>query len=121
MEISIRQCSESEALEILNDRSIAKLLSVKPESIKDDYVLLIVNEMLLVLAKPEKQSIEIHVACRFRDRAFVRDTMVNGIKWLESCGFTTIWTTAPDSRKGLTKLLESIGFLKVQERWVYGY
>jgi hypothetical protein len=78
------------------------------------------NEILLVVVKLHNDGLEIHAACRYRDRAVVKETMRSTIKWLEGHGFTTLWTTAPDSRKGLTNLLGFLGFQKVKERWVYG-
>lgn len=120
MAFSVRTCSESEALAILQDRSVAKLLSIKPERISTEFVRLLMDEILLVIAKPDNIGVEVHVACRFRDRAKVRDTMKSGMQWLQGRGFNTIWTTAPDDRKGLVKMLESLGFRKVNERWLYG-
>lgn len=120
MAVSVRKCSTEEALDMLNEPSVAKLLPGRFTSLSNEYVTLMMDEILLVVAKPHDDGLEVHVACRFRDRAIVRDTMRETIEWLEGRGFTTIWTTAPDSRKGLTNLLESLGFLKVRERWVYG-
>ena len=117
MAVSVRICSESEALEILQDASVARLLKIKPERISPEFVLLLLDEILLVCAKPD-DGMEIHVACRYRDRGRVRQTMVEGIEWLRRRGITRIWTTA--ERNGLTKLLESLGFRKMNERWVYG-
>lgn len=121
MDISVRACDEDEALEILRDPSVIKLLSVIPERISSDWITLIMDGKLLVVAKPDKDCLEVHVACRFRDRATVRDTMENGLKWLSEQGFETIWTTAPDTRKALVKMLESLQFRKVGERWIYGH
>lgn len=115
MAFSIRVCTEDEALEVLQNASIAKLLSVKPERLDKTFWPLMIDEKLLVLAKPDGNRVEVHVACKFRDRAFIRDTMNNGIEWFRLRGFTTIWTTAPDERKGLVKMLESLGFLKNSE------
>lgn len=121
MEVSVRQCSDEEALDILCDPTVVKLLSVEPKGIGLDWFTLLMDERLLVVAKAEGDSVEIHVACRYRDRATARDTMINGLKWFTDKGFKTIWTTAPDERKALVKMLESLQFRKVGERWIYGY
>ena len=115
MAFSIRVCSEVEAIGMLQDPSVSKLLSVKAEKLNKEFWPMMMGEKLLVLARPDGGNVEVHVACKFRDRAFIRETMQEGIKWLQSRGFTTIWTTAPDSRKGLVKMLESLGFHKNSE------
>jgi hypothetical protein len=120
MDISVRQCTKEEAVDWLNEPSILKLLPGRFTSLSDEFTTLVMDDKLLVVVKPHDDGLEVHVACRFRDRAAVKETMRNGIKWLESRGFTTLWTTAPDSRKGLTNLLGFLGFQKVKERWVYG-
>jgi len=47
--------------------------------------------------------------------------MVFGLDWLNAWGYKKIWTTAPEERKALVKMLESLGFRKVEERWQHGY
>ena len=121
MEISIRVCSEDEALEYLQDPSVIKLLSINPEGLSDDWITLIMDEILLVVARPEGSELEIHVACKYRDRAKVRKTMAQGLEWLHEQGFSPVWTTAPNERKALGKMLESLQFRKVGERWHHGY
>lgn len=121
MEVSIRACDEDEALEILCCPSVIKLLSVQPEGVGADWIKLIVNGKLLVLAKPDMDEVEVHIACAYRDRADIRDAMVAGLKWLTEQGYQRIWTTAPDSRKALTKMLQFLQFRKVGSRWVYGH
>lgn len=119
MALSVRACDDDEALEYLNDPSIIKLLIVSPESINPEWMRLIMDEKLLVLAKPDWKEVEIHVACRFRDRATVRETMQKGLEWLHQ-DFEIVWTTAPDERKGLVRMLESLDFRRVGSRWEHG-
>ena len=120
MEISVRACDEDEALEILCDPSVVKLLSITPASIHSGWIKLIMDHALLVLAKPDGDEIEVHVACRYRDRAIIRKTMQEGLQWFINQGYRTVWTTAPDERKALGKMLESLHFRKVGARWEYG-
>jgi hypothetical protein len=121
MEISVRACDDVEALEFLRDPSVIKLLSVDPQGLSSDWITIVMDEKLLVVAKPEGSELEIHVACRFRDRGAVRETMKQGLEWLHSQGFSKVWTTAPDERKALGKMLEFLQFRKVGERWEHGY
>ena len=114
-------CSEEEALSILNDHSVRKHLSIAPCGIAEEWISLIMDNRLLLLAKPDGRDLEIHVACRYRDRKGLREVMDFGIKWLKLCGYKKIWTTAPDERKALVKMLESLGFRKVNERWEHEY
>ena len=49
MDISVRACSEQEALDYIQDRSVVKFLSLYPGSVKDDFAMLVMDEKLLVL------------------------------------------------------------------------
>lgn len=120
MDISVEQCSHETAISMLNEPSVLKLLPGKFTSLSSDYVTLIMDGILLVVAKPHDDGLEIHIACKYRDRPSARKTIFNGLQWLKSRGFTTIWTTIPDSRKGLRNLLLSLGFEPINDRWVYG-
>lgn len=119
MEISVRACTDDEALEYLYDPSVRKFLNIAPESIHPEWMKLVMDERLLVLAKTDWKEVEIHVACRFRDRGTVRETMQNGLEWLHQ-DFDLVWTTAPDERVGLIRMLKSLGFRKVGSRWEHG-
>lgn len=121
MAISVRGCLESEALSILRDPSVSQYLSIDPRGIASDWIMLLMGNRLLVLARPEDGELEIHVACRFRDRKNLKEVMVFGLDWLNAWGYKKIWTTAPEERKALVKMLESLGFRKVEERWQHGY
>jgi hypothetical protein len=116
MALSVRSCEDDEALEYLRDPSVRKFISADPEGIRSGWMKLIWDDKLLVLAKPDWKEVEIHVACRFRDRGTVRATMENGLEWLHQ-DFDVVWTTAPDSRIGLIGMLKSLGFIKVGARW----
>lgn len=121
MEVSVRLCTEAEALEILRDRSVQRFLSIVPERIHEGWIRLMMDDIMLVLAKPESGELEVHIACRYRDRVKAKQTIPAGLEWLVNQGYEKIWTTAPDDRKGLTNMLESFQFRRAGERWVYGY
>ena len=120
MAFNIRQCSKEEAIDILNDRSIVRFFSQPFTSLSDDFLCLMVDEIMLAVLKQHDDGVEIHIACKFRDRSKVKQTIINGLMWLKSKGITTIWTTVPDDRKGLINLIKSLGFQKADSRWVYG-
>ena len=119
MALSVRSCEDDEALEYLRDPSVRKFLSIDPGSIHPEWIKIIMDERLLVLAKPGFRECEIHVACRFRDRGKVRETMKNGLTWLH-LDFDLVWTTAPDERVGLVRMLQDLGFRQVGLRFEHG-
>jgi hypothetical protein len=119
MAFSVRACEEDEALEYLRDPSVRKFLSFDPVGVNAEWIKLVMNERLLVLTKPDWKEIEVHVACKFRDRGIVRQTMKDGLEWLHQ-DFEIVWTTAPDSRVGLVRMLESLDFRRVGSRWEHG-
>lgn len=121
MEISVRDASDAEALEILNEPSVRRLIQFDPIGIHPEWAILMIEEKILLLANESDDELEIHIACRYRDRVNIRQIMRSSLDWLARRGYRNIWTTAPESRKGLVKLLESLQFRKVGERWVYGY
>lgn len=117
MDTRITLCSDEKALEILRHESVVKLLSVYPEGIKGFDKYLLGGKVLLVVL-PEGDIAEVHIACKFRDRATVKESLIDGMDWLRSMGFRSIWTTAPDHRKGLINMLVKLGFVKHSDRWV---
>ena len=119
MEISVRTCTEDEALDYVQDPSVVKWLSDFPVKIKDEFIMLVMDERVLVLVKTNKQSVEVHIACKYRHRASVRQTLENGLEWFKRLGYTKVWTKAPDDRVGLVRMLESLKFRKVKQRWVW--
>jgi len=119
MDIGVRACSEEEALGYVRDPSVLKFLSQYPASIHSDFAMLVMDEKLLVLAKAKKKTVEIHVACKYKDRATVRQTMAQGLEWFAGRGFTKVWTTAPDDRLALIRMLQSLNFRKAQKRWTW--
>lgn len=110
-------CTEKQALEILRDSSVLPCLAFYPEGVKDIEKYLIDDKALLIVMSG-KEEVEVHIAVKYRDRAFIRKSLECGIKWLKERGFSRIVTTAPDDRKALVKLLLSLGFNKDGNRWV---
>ncbi len=119
MDIAVRTCSQDEALEYVQDPSVVKYLSNYPLAIKNDFIMLVMDERVLVLVKTRGRSVEVHIACTFRQRARVRQTLERGLQWFRKLGYTQVWTKAPDDRVALVRMLESLKFKKVKQRWVW--
>ena len=49
MAFSVRQCSKEEAVDILNDRSIVRFFSQPFTSLSDDFLCVVMDEILLVV------------------------------------------------------------------------
>lgn len=111
------ECSTEKALEILHDDSVLKHLSIYPVGIKNVEKYLI-EEKALLIVMPNNDEVEVHIAAKYRDRASLKHSLIAGIEWLKTRGFSRIITTAPEDRKALTNLLTSLGFEKEGERWV---
>lgn len=77
------------------------------------------DEKVLVVVIPHGKTAEVHIACKRRDRANLRDSFKSGLEWLKSRGFSQVFTTAPDHRKALTNMLESLSFKHMNGRWVW--
>lgn len=115
---NIRECTKDEALEILRDNTVATKLAFYPEGIKDVDMYLI-DEKALLIVIPNGLEAEVHIACKFRDRKGLRDSLVYGIQWILAKGFESITTTAPIGRKGLINMIQSLGFRQDSGRWIY--
>jgi len=118
MGADLRPCTESEALEILRDPSVLPYLSVYPVGLKDVEAYLM-DEKALVIVIPMGDEAEVHIACKRKDRAFLRESIKSGLKWLKERGFVRVFTTAPDHRKALTNMLQSLDFKNLNGRWVW--
>ena len=119
MDSYITRCDESLALDILQDRSVSSALGIYAESILNDFEWWIIDDRLLVALKPDGRNIEVHIACKFKDRHLVRESMKNGLQWLKLRGFDGAWTTAPDNRKALVNMLANLNFVRVEDgKWV---
>jgi hypothetical protein len=115
MDSDIVKCDSNIALDILQDRSVSSVLSVYPEAILDTFEWWLIDNRLLVALKPEGKKVEVHIACKFKDRHLVREAIQNGLQWLKLRGFSEAWTTAPDSRKALINMLANLDFVKVED------
>jgi len=114
---NIRECTKAEALEILQDQSVCRHLENYPHDIMD-VELNIINEKAVLAVIPCESGAEIHVACKYKDRAGIKPVFRETIDWLKSRGFEHIITYAPNGRKSLINMLKSLGFRQASERWI---
>ena len=77
MDSSIRDASDEEALEILRDKTVLPFLSVYPDELisVEKYIL---GERALLVVIPDGDKVEVHIACRRKQRAGLRE-------YLERC------------------------------------
>jgi hypothetical protein len=120
MDISVEQCSRERALDILQDSSVCVPWGIYADDILDTTTLYIVNDKILLQLMPDGDEIEVHIACKYRDRIGARPMLADVLVWLKSIGFVKIVTSAPENRKALQRMLLSLGFTKLNERWQYG-
>ena len=118
MAFSIRRCSEDEALEILQHPTVVKPLQVYSTAIKDTFEWWMLGEKALLAVRPKGDMAEVHIACKMRDRAGLKEHLVGGMDWLKDRGFSGAETTAPDGRKALINMLKSLNFTKESDRWI---
>lgn len=113
----MKTCTSEQALEILRDPTVLKCLSFYPEGIKAVQTYLVGNALLIVM--PQGDEAEVHLACKLRDRAELGNKLKEAREELRKAGFKRVWTTAPDSRKALVRMLIKLGFVKKELRWVW--
>ena len=110
--------SSQEALDLLRHPSVVRSMGVYADSIKDDYSCILVDQVALIVYRPIGKKVEAHVACRYRDRAKARSSMMKGLKHLFSLGYELVFAEDVDERASLTNMLKSLQFIKEQNRWV---
>tara|TARA_R110000868_G_scaffold21274_2_gene88432 strand:- start:1118 stop:1489 length:372 start_codon:yes stop_codon:yes gene_type:complete len=118
MDSYIVRCRKDIALDILQHPTVVRPLGLYAESVLDDFEWWLVDDKLLAALKPQGSVVELHIACKFRDRHSVRESMKNGLEWLKFRKFTVVWTTAPDNRKALLNMLTALNFTRAGEgKW----
>lgn len=121
MEAIITKCTDVDALEVLRHPTVMSALGIYSDAILDTFEWWMIDGKLLVAARPDGKEVEVHIACKLRDRSVARQSIKDGLIWLVGRGFSTIWTTAPDERKALVNMLKSLQFRKIGNRWIYGH
>ena len=119
MDISVEPCSKSYAIGVFQDPSVYMPWGIYVDDITDTSTLYVINGKILLQVIPDGEEVRVHIACKYRDRAGIREILLKAMQWLKSIGFARIATTAPADRKALHNLLSSLGFLHIDERWVW--
>jgi len=120
MDISVEPCTKSYAIGVFQDPSVYMPWGIYVDDITDTSTLYVINGRILLQLMPKGDEIEVHIACKYRDRIGARPILIEAMRWLKGIGFDRIVTSAPENRTALIKMLLSLGFQKVNERWVYG-
>ncbi len=118
MDFSIRPCDPDEALDILQDRTVYEQIGIIATRLKGTFEWWMISDKALLCLKPEGNDVEVHIACKRKDRAGLRKHLNQAIEWLKERGFEKIYTTAPDERKALINMLKSLEFINIDGRWV---
>lgn len=121
MAVSVTPCSRLEALEILQDRSVSIPWGIYVDDVLDVSGLYLVDGKVLLQLIPDGYTAEVHVACKYRDRKGARTSLIGVLEWLKSVGFSKIVTDVPEDRMALQNLIRSLGFQRIDERWIYGH
>jgi hypothetical protein len=119
MDSYIARCDENVALDILQDRSVSSVMGIYAEAILPEFEWWIIDSRLLLALKPNGRNIEAHIACKFKDRHLVRESIQNGLQWLKLRGFENVIAPVPDSRKALVNMLINFNFVRVEDgKWL---
>ena len=118
MDFGIRPCSRDEALQVLQDETVVRPLGLRAEEISPEFEWWMIDEKAVAAVRPQKDEVEVHIACRYRDRKGLKQALEKGVGFLFWRGFSKIWTTAPKERKALCNMLKSLSFEDDGERWV---
>jgi hypothetical protein len=112
---------KSQVLNILQHKSVYVPWGIYVDTIGNTNNLLLIENKVLVQLIQKNNELEIHICCKMRDRANLKNTLLNYLNWFASYNWSAIYTTAPDDRKALKRMLINLGFIQQNERWVYGF
>jgi len=114
----VRRPTKQQVLDVLQDPTVYIPWGIYAEDVHnlDDLVLLDNRVLLQILDAGD--GLEVHICCKRRDRADVREVILAAMDWLRSCGVNKLVTTAPKTRVALTNLLKSLGFCETENKWV---
>lgn len=121
MAFSVAPCSRLAALEILQDKSVSVPWGIYVDDVLDVSGLYLIDGKVLMQLIPDGYTAEVHIACKYRDRKGARGSLINALNWLKRVGFSKIVTNAPEDRMALQSMLRSLGFQRIDKRWIYGH
>ena len=113
--------TKARALEILQHDSVSVPWGLFVTDIGNMEGLVLLNDKVLVQLIPRSEKLEIHGCCKLRDRAQMGEPFARLLEWIAGQGWTQIYTTAPDDRTALKRMLINLGFSQHKARWIYGH
>jgi len=119
IDYGMESCDIETALSILQHPTVVRPLGVYATEMHNHFEYWLLDKKILVIALSDNDDVEVHIACKLKDRAGARASLQKGLGFFKSRGFDKIWTSAPDDRKALTNMLKSLGFVSVDDKWVY--
>ena len=111
--------SKAQVLDILQDPTVSNPWGIYVEGIQTTAGLLLVNDKVLVQLIQKENDLEVHICCKLRDKAGIKEVLVRMLKWVSAYNWNEIYTTAPDNRSALKKMLINLGFTEHKARWIY--
>jgi hypothetical protein len=117
---SVTLPTKARALEILQHSSVSIPWGFYVDDIGNMDGLVLIDNKALVQFIPRGERLELHICCKLRDRAKMGDSFARHLKWVAQNGWTQIFTTAPDDRAALKRMLNNLGFSQHNTRWIYG-
>ena len=119
IDYGMERCDTETALSILQHPTVVRPLGLYATEMQDHFEYWLLDKKILVVALPDNDDIEVHIACKRKDRAGARASLKKGLGFFKGRGFKKIWTSAPNERNALTNMLKSLGFASIDDKWVY--
>lgn len=111
--------TKAQALDILQHPSVSKPWGIYVEDIGNTKCFLLLRDKILLQLIQKGGALEVHICCKLRDRAGMFDTLVGVLKWMAQYGWKQIYTTAPQGRTALHRMLKNLDFIEHNQRWTY--
>lgn len=111
--------TKARALEILQHSSVCVPWGFYVDDIGNMDGLVLLDDKVLVQLIPKGRKLEIHGCCKLRDRAKMGEPFAKLLEWIAQHGWAQIYTTAPDDRVALRRMLTNLGFSQHNARWIY--
>lgn len=107
---SVRQASESEAIEILRQPGVIERLSKPPEKIVNGQCFIVDHGLLLILIPHTGDDVEAHIACPRSEWARIHQLIDSAIQFIAKIGYNSIYTNVAESLPTTANLIMKHGF-----------
>ena len=119
IDYGMEKCDTETALSILQHPTVVRPLGIYATEVHNNLEYWLLDKKVLVVSIPDGNDVEVHIACKRKDRAGARKSLHKGLKFFKDRGFKKIWTTAPAERVALVNMIKSLGFVNTKDKWVY--